>query len=402
MDKICVLKNPTQEYAWGSTTFIPQLTGEIDSADKPQAELWMGTHPNAPSQVLWGGQWISLAKLIQKNPEGILGKAVAEKFSNKLPFLFKVLATAKPLSIQAHPNQNQAREGFTRENRLKIPLTAPHRNYKDQNHKPELICALTPFWALKGLRKIEDILEFVDRIASPTLEQELVKLREQSHGERLKSFFSTLLTLEERQKSKIVAEVIVNSQKYSDADPAFEWMIKLNREYPDDIGVLSPIFLNLVGLQQGEAMFIPAGELHAYLEGAGIELMANSDNVLRGGLTAKHTDAPDLLRILNFTYTKVEILRPTDKENGERIYPTAAEEFVLSVISLREGHPFKSSRNRSVEMMICIDGEAQVTDLSRGDILRLTKGISIIVPATVHQYEIEGKATIYKASVPPR
>ena len=158
MDRIGVLKNPIQNYAWGSRTFIPQLIGELAPANTPQAELWMGAHPKTPSQVLCDGEWISLAELIQENPEGILGDSVAKKFSNKLPFLFKVLAAAKPLSIQAHPNRDQARQGFARENRLRIPLNAPHRNYRDENHKPEMICALTSFWALSGFGKIEDLI----------------------------------------------------------------------------------------------------------------------------------------------------------------------------------------------------------------------------------------------------
>lgn len=400
MDKIHVLKNPVQEYAWGSKTFIPQLLGEPAPSRKPQAELWMGAHPKASSQVLCDDQWISLSEFIQKNPEGILGRSVAEKFSNKLPFLLKVLAIAKPLSIQAHPNQNQAREGFARENRLKIPLKAPHRNYKDENHKPELICALTPFWALKGLRKIEDMMALMDRISVSDFKEDILNLQSHPDQKGWKEFLATLMTMEQKKQAKIVTKVIAYSEKYRDADPAFEWMIKLNQEYPDDITVLSPMFLNLVRLEPGNAMYIPAGELHAYLEGAGIELMANSDNVLRGGLTPKHIDVDELLKILNFTYDKVDILRPVGHDNNEEVYPTAAEEFLLSVISVREGSIFESSRKRSVGMMICMDGDAHVIDLSSGDTLSLTKGTSIIVPASVEQYRIEGEATIYKAMVP--
>ncbi len=399
MDKIHILKNPIQKYAWGSTTFIPQLIGEPAPSKKPQAELWMGAHPRASSQVLSDGQWISLSELIQKNPEGILGRSVAEKFSNKLPFLFKVLATAKPLSIQAHPNPNQAREGFARENRLKIPLNAPHRNYKDENHKPELICALTPFWALKGLRKTREVIALLDRISVSALKEEIANLQRHPRQNGLKGFFAALMNMEEKKQAKIITEVIAYSEK-NDAEPAFEWMIKLHQEYPDDIGVLSPILLNLVRLQPGEAMHIPAGELHAYLEGAGIEVMANSDNVLRGGLTLKHIDVAELLKILDFTYNKVDIFRPDGHGHTEKIYPTAAEEFMLSVISVRERSVFQSPRKRSVEMMICVEGDAHITDLSNGDIMRLTKGTSIIVPATVEQYRIVGDATIYKATVP--
>ena len=398
--KISVLKNPIQEYAWGSKTFISQLIGEQSPAKRPEAELWMGAHPRAPSQVLCDGEWISLSELIQKDPEGILGKSVAERFFNKLPFLFKVLAVAKPLSIQAHPSREQAREGFARENSLKIPLNAPHRNYKDENRKPELICALSPFWALKGWRKIDDIISLLDRIGAPALKDELLRLKRQPDQEGLRGFFTRLMMLEREQKGLIVNEVIGYSEKFSGDDPAFELMSRLNQEYPGDIGLLSPIFLKVVRLQPGEAMYIPAGELHTYLEGTGIELMANSDNVLRGGLTAKHIDVPELLMILNFTYNEVDILTPLRQESGERVYPIAAEEFMLSVISVREGSIFKSPRKRGVEMMICLEGNARMTDLGNENALSLTKGTAIIVPATVEQYRIEGDAAIYKASVP--
>lgn len=400
MDKIGVLKNPIQEYAWGSRSFISRLMGEASPADKPQAELWMGAHPRSPSQVLWDGEWISLVQLIQRDPEGILGKSVAEKFSNKLPFLFKVLAAAKPLSIQAHPNREQAREGFQRENGLKISLNAPNRNYKDENHKPEIICALKPFWALKGFRKIEEIIALLDIIGAPALKNQLLHLKRQSDREGLKGFFTHLMMQERERQSRIVNEVIGCSEKYSGAGPEFEWVNKLNREYPGDIGVLSPLFLRMVRLQPGEAMYIPAGELHAYLEGAGIELMASSDNVLRCGLTAKHMDASELLKILNFTSNKMDILRPERQESGESIYPTAGEEFMLSVISLRGDSIFESPGKRGVEMMICIEGDFQVTDLGSGDPLSLVKGSSIIIPAGVERYRIEGEGTIYKASVP--
>jgi mannose-6-phosphate isomerase len=314
--------------------------------------------------------------------------------------LFKVLAAAEPLSIQAHPNREQAREGFLRENGQKIPLNAPNRNYKDENHKPEIICALKPMWALKGFRKIEEIIVLLDIIGAPALKNLLLPHKRQPDGKGLKGFFTHLVMQKRERQSRIVNEVIGCSEKYSGAEPEFEWVNKLNKEYPGDIGALSPLFLRLVRLQPGEAMYIPAGELHSYLDGAGIELMAKSDNVLRCGLTAKHMDAPELLKILNFTSTETDILRPERQESGESIYPTACEEFMLSVISLHGDSVFESPGKRGVEMMICIEGDFQVTDLGSGDPLSLVKGNSIIIPAGVERYLIEGEGTIYKASVP--
>ncbi|MBW2609111.1 MAG: mannose-6-phosphate isomerase, class I [Deltaproteobacteria bacterium] len=401
MNRIAVLKNSIQEYSWGSRTFIPELMGEPAPAENPKAELWMGAHPKAPSQVLYDGGRISLSELIQEDPEGILGPSVAAKFSSTLPFLFKVLASARPLSIQAHPNREQAEEGFARENRMKIPLDDPRRNYRDENHKPELICALSPLTVLKGFRRIEDILMLMDRVKAPGREPAIELLRVEPNAEGLKRFFLNLMTMDKEIQSRVIGQILPMAERSAVSDTASDWLIRLNKEYPGDIGVLSPLFLNLIQLQPGEAMYIPAGELHAYLEGAGIELMANSDNVLRGGLTPKHMDGPELCKLLNFTAGDTDVLSPEKRDAVEAVYPSVAEEFMLSVISLHdEGSIHKSPEERSVEIMICTEGKARVTDPGNGDILELSGGSSIIIPAAVNQYLIQGRSTIYKASVP--
>jgi len=400
MRKIGLLKNSMQEYAWGSRTAIPELLGQSVPADKPQAELWMGAHPKAPSQVLADGLWRSLPEVIEESPEETLGREVAARFSNKLPFLFKVLAAAKPLSIQAHPNKEQAGQGFARENELGIPLDAGHRNYRDDNHKPEIICALTPFWALNGFRKIEETLSLLEEARVLGLAEIVSFLRSHPDRDGLKKFFNHLMTTDSGKQRKIVEQAVNYAENRTHEEPVWTWMIKLNEEYPGDMGVLSPIFLNLVRLEPQQAMYLPAGELHGYLEGVGIELMANSDNVLRGGLTPKHIDVQELLVVLNFADGEVNILSPENLTLGEAIYSTEAEEFVLSVIRINKAAPFSSPRDRSVEMMMCTEGEVSVTDLSTGDITRLTRGISIIVPAAVEQYSIEGDGIMYKAAVP--
>lgn len=401
MKKISILKNPVQNYAWGSRTFIQQLMGDPLPGDKPQAELWMGVHPKAPSQVLYNSEWISLPEFIRKDPEGILGESVAKKFSDKLPFLFKVLAAAKPLSIQAHPDRDQAREGFARENEMKTSLDAPNRNYRDENHKPELICALTPFWVLSGFRRIDDVIELAERIGAPALKDKGLFLRGRSGSESLKAFFTNLMTMEKGAQRQLVSQVVDYSEKHSAIHRILEWVIKLHQRYPGDIGVLSPIFMNVLRLEPGEALYTPTGRLHAYLEGAGMELMANSDNVLRGGLTAKNMDVPELLKILNFTDDKVDILVPERRQSSENIYRTPAKEFSLSMISVGKGSLFESPQKRSVEIMACLEGDALVTDLGNGEGLSLTKGAVIIIPAAVENYRIEGNAILYKASVPP-
>ena len=400
MRKIALLKNSIQEYEWGSKTAIPELLGRAEATERPQAELWMGAHPKAPSSVYCDGVWRSLLEVIAQNPEEVLGRETAHRFSNELPFLFKILAAAKPLSIQAHPNLDQAKEGFLRENEIGIPLGAANRNYRDENHKPEIICALTPFWALNGFRQVEEILRLLGEIQVPLLEEALALLRNHSSRQGLKGFFNHLMTMEKDAQVKIVKEVAAYAEKRTERKPVWTWIARLHKEYPGDMGVLSPAFLNLVRLEPQQGMYLPSGELHSYLEGVGIELMANSDNVLRGGLTAKHIDVQELLNILNFSEAKVNILRPERVASGEAVYLTETAEFALSMVTVSEGVSFIGARKRSVEMMICTKGEATVTDLGKGETTGFTQGTSIIVPAAVEQYRIEGEATIYKAAVP--
>ncbi len=400
MDKIYLLKNPIQAYTWGSFTAIPELLGKEYPSDTPQAELWMGAHPQAPSMIEYSGGHVSLDKLIEKYPEEILGKEVAAHYDNTLPYLFKVLAAAKPLSLQAHPSLAQAREGFRKENELGIPSSAPTRNYKDDNHKPECICALTPFWALNGFRKIPEMLSFFEMLLPAGLQDQLKHLKKNQNPMGLKQFFHALLTLAPDIQKQVADESIAKLKNLSDENSIFKWVLALSKEYPADIGIFSPIILNLICLQPGEAMFLATGELHAYLDGMGIELMANSDNVLRGGLTPKHVDVAELLNVLNFSERALDILTPRWKSDAEKVYPSQADEFVLSVITAAEGIIYESSTNRSAELMICTQGKAVIKNLATEEIVTLNRGASVIVPAAVKKYRIAGSATLYKAATP--
>ncbi|MFC1822964.1 mannose-6-phosphate isomerase, class I [Thermodesulfobacteriota bacterium] len=401
MNKICLLKNPVQEYAWGSKSFIPQLLGrDPANPSKPQAELWMGAHEKAPSQVFYDGSWSPLTDLISRNTRDLLGVVAEEKFAGKFPFLFKVLAIEKPLSIQVHPNLAQATEGFARENQLGIPLDAGNRSYKDENHKPEVICALRPFWALKGFRPVKDILRLLDQFTGPALKDERNMLESDSDQSGLGAFFKALMTMNKDHQINTVKETISNCGKSRPAGPLVEWIARLNEEYPGDIGVISPLLLNLVQLQPGEALYLPAGEPHAYLKGECIELMANSDNVLRGGLTPKHIDVDELLKVIQFQGRELERISPIEGGDGETIYPAPAEDFILSVIILGEGRTFISHEDRSVEIMICMEGSGRIIDSTSGESTAFSRGTSWIVPAALKQYRIEGEGTIYKAAVP--
>jgi mannose-6-phosphate isomerase len=400
MKKIGLLKNTIQNYRWGSPSAIPSLLGRKNPENKPQAELWMGAHPKAPSQVQYNGQWVSLLELIEKNPQAVLGKRVAEKFNNRLPYLFKVLAAAKPLSIQAHPDARQAQKGFERENALKIQMDAPHRNYRDDNHKPECICALTPFWALSRFRKISAILSYLKKVAARELQNEINDLRQQPTSNGLKRFFSSLMSLDADRQKKVIAEALDCAQHHQAEDPVFQWMLKLASDYPNDIGVLAPILLNLICLEPEQTIFLAAGELHAYLEGMGIELMANSDNVLRGGLTPKHVDVPELLRILKFEDKEVNFIKPQAAVDCEQVYTSPAEEFVLSVITLNPGATYQSPTDRSVEILLCTQGTVTIRNIRTPQETTLDQGASAIIPAAVERYDLIGVGICYKAAVP--
>lgn len=394
MKQILKLKNTIQDYAWGSHTAIAELLGRPSPSREPQAELWMGAHPKAPSLVFTGGEWRSLADVITESPEDVLGARTAERFDGKLPSLFKVLAAGQPLSIQAHPTLEQAKRGFARENKQGIALDAPNRNYRDDNHKPEIICALTPFWTVNGFRRVEELVAKFRRISSPELSKEIDRLEAQPDATGLERFFGDIMTMDGERQTKTVAQTVEFAREHSGEDPAWDWVVKLDAQYPGDVGVLSPVILNVVLLQPGQAMLLHAGQLHAYLEGLGIELMANSDNVLRGGLTPKHVDVPELLDVLNFAEKTIDVVTP----GPDGTYPSDVAEFRLSVIEVNGGAPFVSADDRSVEIWICTAGEAELT--CAGDELEVSKGVSFVVPAAAAPYHIVGTATLYRASVP--
>ncbi len=398
MKRVFILKNTIQPYAWGSHTAIPELLGNAPD-NTPQAELWLGAHPKAPSETeIAPGDWRRLDHVIAENPEAILGRETAARFGGQLPCLFKVLAAAEPLSIQAHPDQDQARKGFARENRLGIPLNAPHRNYRDDSHKPECICALTRFHALNGFRPVPEILDLCRKACPQSLGYFLDKLARKPDAAGVQEFFRSLMSLSSEDRSKAVDEALSFALHQPEDNPVSRWLIRLHRFYPADTGVLAPLFLNLICLEPGQAMFLPARRLHSYLDGTGIEHMANSDNVLRGGLTPKHVDLPELLRVLDFTPEPVKILIPRQTGLHEWTYPSWADEFVLSVIRPDDTPEILS--NRSVSLLLCTDGHAVMEVPESGQVLEIMKGRSVLIPAAVSECRITGHACIYRASIP--
>jgi mannose-6-phosphate isomerase len=396
------MENPVRHYDWGSRTAIPALLGRPVPAERPQAELWMGAHPSAPSQVYFeDGTCLPLPQWIAGRPKAVLGEGVARRFQGRLPFLFKVLAAAEPLSIQAHPDAEQAREGFERENAAGIATDARERNYRDPSAKPELLCAIRPFWALRGFRPVREIVDLLEGLADGGALAGLIEeLKQRPDPDGLKRFYRNLMTMEHDRPGAAVEPAVAAARRRAGRDPAFDWIVQLHDKYRGDAGVLSPALLNLVKLEPGEAMFLPAGELHAYLEGFGVEIMANSDNTLRGGLTPKHVDVPELLRVLKFVPSRPEILTPEETATGEKVYASPAEEFRLSAVEVRTDRHWHSPAERSVEILFCLKGSALLLDPATGSRWNASRGESFVVPAVLPPYQLEGEATFFKASVP--
>ena len=396
---IAFLKNVVQPYAWGSTTAIPRLLGIPNPTAAPQAELWMGAHPKAPSLVETEDRWMPLDELIRSCPDAVLGPRAAAAFDRTLPFLFKVLAAAKPLSLQAHPGREQAREGFERENRSGLSMDSPQRNYRDPHHKPECVCALTPFSVLCGFRPPAEVLEKLRALCPRELRVEIAAFAAHCNAAGLRQLFGRLLSLDPRRRSNALAEAV--SAVAGSRDDAPGWVPLLAEHYPDDIGVLAPALLNLLRLEPGQALFLPEGVLHSYLEGTAIEIMANSDNVVRGGLTPKHVDLPELFKVVAFDSRAVQRVRTENRDPAEAVYLTPAAEFALSCIHLPAGSSFRSRAERNVEILLCLDGKAVARELApAGREVGIARGSCVLVPAAAPAYRLTGPATLYKATVP--
>ena len=387
-------------YEWGSTESIQKLTGRDELKGKTAAEMWMGDHPSGPNWIVDGEKHIPFHSLVREEPEKLIGEKGCSKFGKRIPFLFKVLAAEKPLSIQAHPSKKQAEEGFERENILEIPLDDFSRGYKDNNHKPEIILALTDFKMMKGFRNYESIKDNFKNYCPGTSAFLFEGMEDLSERRKLKTFFSRVLGGCKSDCRKMIEEALVSSEKEKNRDSLISEMIrKFSVYYPGDRGVLSPLFLNCGILKKGEAVYIPSGELHAYVEGTGMELMANSDNVFRGGLTPKHIDKEELGKIL--VYNAAEIRKADKKTIGnETFFITESDEFILSEIIVDNENKFVSDKDRNIDILLCYDGEAEAAVLSEdSSSIKIRKGECFAVPSSAGSYSITGRGTFYKATV---
>ncbi|MCF7928400.1 MAG: mannose-6-phosphate isomerase, class I [Spirochaetales bacterium] len=389
--KAYLLENSIQHYSWGSSREIPGFM-QIENPDgRPWAEVWMGVHPRGRSKLHIGDRKIYLDSFIAENPESVLGKRIAGKFGESLPFLFKLLSAGSPLSIQAHPNLEQAEKGYEREEREGIPREASSRNYRDQNHKPEIICALKKFTALRGFRTVDDILEDLESIPSAAQAVEFLKSGD------LAEAFRRIMKSSSQEIEILITEARELAHSKKGSGKRFEWFLRLEDAYPNDVGVLSPFLLNLVELEPGQAMFLPAGELHAYLEGFGIELMANSDNVLRGGLTGKHMDVDELLSVLTFRAGEPDILFPVSGSAGVSCYPAMTDEFQLCRVECEGGGSVWNTQD-SIALFVCTRGSLGVEAPEGG--VELSQGESCVIPAAAGEVHIRGEGSLHAAWIP--
>ncbi|NAZ83523.1 mannose-6-phosphate isomerase, class I [Kineococcus sp. R8] len=383
------LTNRVQPYAWGSTTALAEFLGQA-SDGSPQAELWIGAHPSAPSALVPTGQ--GLDELVAADPEGVLG---AQRTSDRLPFLLKVLSAAAPLSLQVHPDRERAARRFAEEEAAGTPVDAPHRLYRDTEHKPELLYALEPFAAMAGFREPAAARELLAGLALPALPPEaadlLAALLDDLAGAdpaaALRAATRRALTAPAAGVAALVEAVATACEALD--DPSAACAVQLAGHYPGDPGVLVSLLLNQVRLAPGEALYLPAGNVHAYLSGTGVELMASSDNVLRGGLTPKHVDVAELLEVVDFRVLPVPLLAPRPVGEDELVFAPDVDDFALTV--LRVGRPTTWER-RVPRALLGLEGEVTVT--STAGELTLVRGQSAFVTAAEHPLTIAGDGRI--------
>ncbi|MCF2706970.1 mannose-6-phosphate isomerase, class I [Arcanobacterium haemolyticum] len=411
------IQGRVRDYAWGSPSVIPAHFG-YPPANCPVAEVWMGAHPDDPAHVdcapldplfdlsqLYPGTHgerpdiTTLADYIKEDPQGTLGEAVLDRHGPELPYLLKIIAPNEPLSLQVHPSIAQACEGFAREDAAGIPRDSAERNYKDRNHKPEMTYAITQFEALAGFRSPRRILEIM-RGLDARLAHDLYGI---VRREGVAQAFASLLREETRPAPDDVAEVVracaSRSPESSPSRRADANVVRLSEKYPGDPGVVASLLLNPVTLRPGEAIFIPAGMVHAYLSGLAVEIMASSDNVLRAGLTPKHMDVPELLRIVQGHAAPPMRIAPERVSKNTSTFYVPVDDFELSVVQLHDANTWeKAAVHSGPRTVLCLDGAAQLD--AGGERLLLNAGQAAFVPDSDGRLNVRGFGRLVVASVP--
>jgi mannose-6-phosphate isomerase len=328
------LHNAIREYAWGSVEAIPRLLG-VEPTGRPAAELWMGAHPDEPSRWADHPDRPALDELIAAAPRRWLGEANLAAFGPRLPFLMKVLAADRALSMQVHPSQAQAEAGFAAEEATGAPRGSAGRNYCDPHHKPELAYALTEFDAFSGFRPVPATLELLEALAVPELAGYLPLL---AGRDGLRATFTTLLSLSGQARERLVEATVAGCRRLAEQGSPWAGAARASavaaQDFPGDIGAVLALLLNYVRLAPGEAIYLGSGTVHAYLRGVCIEILANSDNVLRCGLTPKHVDIPELLRVADFASLDEPRWQPSRPAEGQRVFTLPVPDFRLSVLDL--------------------------------------------------------------------
>ena len=394
-DKIFKLKGKVQHYAWGGYEFIPHWLGIPNTGHKPFAEYWMGAHPSASSDIVTSNGSLSLNELIKGFPEITIGNNVQQKFG-ELPYLFKILDVHEMLSIQVHPTKEEAIKGFEEEEAKGIPVGAATRNYKDKNHKPEVMVALSEFWLLHGFLQQESLKKVLQSV--PEFEKFVSLFKNDDY----KKLYQHVMEMSQNEVNALLTPLVHRElQRKKDneltKDQPGWWVTKLFEHQTSveniDRGIFSVYFFNIVKANPGEAIFQGAGIPHAYLEGQNVELMANSDNVLRGGLTPKHIDVPELLKHTTFKGVAPNIMMGEQMKTGEKNYSCPVDDFGISKIELKQSQTYSGTAS-SLEIIVAIDGEMQISgtnnlSIKRGEATAILCGetYNISTPSSVMAYK---------------
>lgn len=381
------LTGTIQPYPWGSTTAIPELLG-VEPTGEPQAELWLGAHPQGPNTIDDQG----LAEFLAAAPEDRIGAAAVARFGPRLPYLMKVLAAARPLSLQAHPSREQAEIGFAREEAAGIPRDAANRMYRDDWPKPEAFCALTPVQALCGFRDPAQTYELFERLGVRSA-LDLVAPLAGGGAEALAEVFGRLMRLSANNRG-VVDEVVAAAAEVHDQELGRFAItaVELAAYYPGDPGVIAGLLMNRISYDRYDAIFLPAGNLHAYLSGSGVEIMANSDNVLRGGLTGKHIDVDELIMVLDFTPLEPELVPIMEQAPGVFGYQTPAPEFGLWRLEPNDS-AIELPGSASGRILLAVEGTIMIS--GAGEELTLTRGQSAFVAADAGEAKVSGAGTAF-------
>ena len=387
-----------QPYAWGSRTAIAELQGRPAPTAQPEAELWMGAHPSAPSGLDRTGGHTTLDAVIAADPAGELGAECAARFGGRLPFLLKVLAAEKALSIQVHPSREQAEIGFRAETERGLAPGDKARNYADDWPKPEILCALTPFEVLAGMRTAADAAGLLRTLAVPELEPVAARLAATDGPEALTEALTRVLTWPAEGRAALVASVVAACARLAAEDgpyaAACAATARIAGDHPGDLGVVASLLLRHAVLRPGQAVFLPAGGLHAYLHGTGVELLANSDNVVRAGLTGKHIDVPELLKLTD-PAVAVPVIEPRPLGGGVSVYDSPAPEFRLYRAEISSGEI--TMPGEGARVVLCVDGMVTLR-AAAGGALKAGRGESCFVSAADGAITAAGPAVIFLAA----